>query len=151
MTLLLFDSLSPGRKKALVWIASVWLLYMGFGFLILPLLVRAVAVKQLSKQLDRSVTIQQVRLNPYTLSATIRGVLVKDKDGAPLVSWNEAYVNFQLASLFKRAWIFKEVTLAQPFVRVQMNKDYTLTFSDIVAKLSNSAAPKPRGLAKAAP
>src|ERR1044071_4768832 len=103
MSLFLFDSLSPGRKKALLWIASVWLFYTAFGFLILPLLVRAVAVTRLSKQLDRPVTIQKVRLNPYTFSATLRGVWVKDKDGEPLISWNEAYINFQLASLFHRA------------------------------------------------
>jgi hypothetical protein len=148
MSSLLFQSLSPGGRKVLLWGASVWLFYTVFGFLILPLLVRAVARKQLSTQLDRSVTIQKVRLNPFTFSATIKGLLVKDRDGEPLVSWNEAYANFQLASLFHRAWIFKEVRWSQPFVRVQMNKDYTLTFSDIVNKLSGSVASRPRGVGR---
>ncbi|MHC1765710.1 MAG: DUF748 domain-containing protein [Verrucomicrobiia bacterium] len=148
MALLLFDSLSPGRKKALVWIVSVWLFYTVVGFFIVPLVVRAVAMKHFSKQLDRPITIQKVRFNPYAFSATIRGVLVKDKDGEPLVSWNEAYANFQLASLFHRAWIFKEVRCSQPFVRVQMSKDYALTFSDIVNRLSKSGAPRPSGVGK---
>src|ERR1039458_7514831 len=110
--------------------------YTVLGFLILPPIVRLIAVKQLSAQLDRRVTIQQVRLNPYRLSATIRGLLIQDKDGAPLVSWDQAYVNLQLASLFTHAWVFKEVSLSQPFVRVRVNKDYTLNFSDIVARLT---------------
>jgi hypothetical protein len=45
-------------------------------------------------------------------------------------------VNFQLTSLFAYAWVFKEVSLSQPFVRVRVNKDYSLNFSDIIVKLS---------------
>jgi hypothetical protein len=119
-----------------VWTVAVCLFYTVFGFLILPLIVRAVAVKQLSKQLDRKVTLRQVRINPYSLKATIRGFLIKDTDGETLVSWDEVRVNFQFSSLFSKAWVFKDVTLLQPFVRVQINKDYTLNFSDIAAKFS---------------
>jgi outer membrane protein OmpA-like peptidoglycan-associated protein len=119
-----------------VWTAAVFLFYTVCGFFLLPPIVRVIAVKQLSRHLDRPVTIQKVRLNPYRLSATIRGLLVKDKDGAPLVACDQAYVNFRLASLFIHAWVFKEVSLSQPFVRVRVNKDYTLNFSDIIATLS---------------
>src|ERR1035441_7050303 len=119
-----------------VWVAAGCLCYTVLGFLLLPPIARAVAVKQLSILLDRPVAIQKVRFNPYTLSATIRGLLIKDKDGAPLVSWDEAYVNFQLGSLFTHAWTFREVRLSQPYVRVRGNKDYTLNFSEIVARLT---------------
>ena len=111
-----------------MWTAVGFLGYTVLGFFLLPPLVRVIAVKQLSKQLDRPVTIQKVRLNPYRLSATVRGLLIKDQDGAPLVSWDEVYVNFQLSSLFSHAWVFKEVSLSQPFVRVRVNPDYTLNF-----------------------
>jgi flagellar motor protein MotB len=137
------DSISRRRKKLAVWTAAVFLFYTVLGFVVLPLLVRVIAVKQLSKQLDRPVTIQRVRLNPYTFSASIRGLLVKDKDGAPLVSWDEVRVNFQLVSLFSHAWVFNEVSLSQPFVRVQVNQDYKLNFADIVDKFSQAAASKP--------
>lgn len=119
-----------------MWIAAALLFYTVVGFFLLPPIVRVIAEKQLSKHLDRPVTIRKIRLNPYRLSATILGLLIKDKDGAPLVSWDEAYVNFQLASLFTHAWAFKEVSLSQPYVRVRVNKDYTLNYSDIVARLS---------------
>ena len=125
-----------------VWVAAGFLCYTVLGFLLLPPIARAVAVKQLSILLDRPVTIQQVRLNPYTLSATIRGLLIKDKDGALLVSLDEAYVNFQLASLFTHAWTFKEVRVAQPYVRVRENKDYTLNCSDIIARFSPASPSK---------
>ncbi len=139
---------TPRRRKhkLALWILGLLLFYAILGFLILPPIVRAVAVKQLSKQLDREVSIQQVKLNPFVLSCTVRGLLIKDKDGEPFVSWDEVYVNFQLSSFFGKAWVFKEISTTRPFIRVQMNRDYTFNFSDLIAKFSTNApnaAPQP--------
>jgi hypothetical protein len=126
------------HKRLVIWTAALFLCYTLFGFFLLPPIVRVIAVKQLSKHLDRPVAIQKVLLNPYKLSATIRGLLIKDKDDAPLVSWDEVNMNFQLVSLFSHAWVFKEVSLSKPYLSVRVNKDYTLNFSDIVARLSST-------------
>src|SRR5690349_14378409 len=96
----LLDSLSPRRRRLVFWAVGLVLFYTAFGFLILPLIVRSVAVKQLSRQLRREVSIAKVKVNPYALSATIDGFLIKDKDGEPFVSWNHVYANFQFFSLF---------------------------------------------------
>ena len=98
------------------------------------------AVKQLSKQLDREVSIQKVKLNPFAFSTAIRGLLIKDKDGEPFVSWDEVYVNFQLSSFLGHPWVFKEISVTGPFARVQMNKDGTFNFSDLIAKFSPTNA-----------
>jgi uncharacterized protein DUF748 len=142
------NSISPRRKKLVVWIVAVFLFYTALGFFILPPILRVVVAKQLSKRLDRPVTIRTVRLNPFILSGSVRGFLIKDKDGTPLVSWGEVYLNFQLASLFTHAWVFKEVSLSQPFACVQVNKDYTLNFSDIVSRLSPTLPSKSRQAGK---
>jgi len=134
-----WNQLSPRRRKVVLWILGLVLFYAVMGFLILPPIVRAVAVKQLSKQLDREVSIESVKINPFVLSTTIRDLLIKDKDGQPFVSWDEVYVNFQLSSFFGHAWVFKEISTTKPFVRAQMNKDYTFNFSDIIAKFSSNA------------
>jgi len=64
-----WDSLSPRRRKLALWIFWLLFAYAILGFLILPPIIRAVAVKQLSKQLDREVSFQKVKLNPFALSA----------------------------------------------------------------------------------
>lgn len=125
-----------------MWGVGLLLFYTVFGFLILPLIVKHVAIKQLSEQLDRDVTIRQVRINPYVLSGTIRGLLVKDKDGEPFLSLEEAYANFQLSSFFGKPWVFDEIHTTQPYIRVQINKDYTFNFTDLITKFSKPA-PKP--------
>ena len=138
-------SLSPRQRKLIVWSLALWVAYTVIGFLILPPIIRSVAAHQLTKQLDREVSIQKVKLNPFALSATVRGLLIKDKDGQPFVSWDEVYVNFQLSSLFGKAWTFKEISTTRPFVRAQMNRDGTFNFSDLITKFSTNApgtAPK---------
>jgi hypothetical protein len=139
----LWNSISRRKRKLLVWALVLLLVYTAAGFLILPPIIRGVAVKQLSKQLDRGVSIRQVKLNPFTLSCTVRGLLIKDTDGGPFVSWDEVYVNFQLSSFLGRAWVFKEISASRPFIRARMNKDGTFNFSDILAKLAASAPRTP--------
>ena len=132
----IWSSITPRKRKLALWALSDCCCFTPFaGFLILPPIVRAVAVKQLSKQLDRDVSIRQVKLNPFVLSCTVRGLLIQDKDGEPFVSWDEVYVNFQLSSFFGHPWVFKEISVTRPFVRAQMNKDGTFNFSDLLAKI----------------
>ena len=110
-------SLSARQRKFVIWSLALFVGYTVIGFLILPLIIRSVAARQLAKQLDREVSIQKVKLNPFALSATVDGLLIKDKDGEPFVSWEEVYVNFQISSLFGQAWTFKEISTIKPFVR----------------------------------
>jgi hypothetical protein len=127
-----------------VWSGGLFLAYAVTGFLILPLCIRWIGARQISRQLDRQAQIKSVRVNPFVLSLSIRGLLIQDKDGQPFVSWDEFYANFQLSSFFRKPWVFKEVRLVHPFVRARMNKDYTLNFSDLVKKFSTeSGPPKP--------
>src|SRR6185312_8854540 len=121
---------------------GLFLIYTLVGFFVLPPIIRSVAVKQLTQQLGREVTIQQVKLNPFTFSGTIRGVLIKEKNGDPFLSWDEAYGDFQATSLFGHTWVFKELRTSQPFVHVQMNSDGSFNFSDILNRFSTNAMPK---------
>src|SRR6516164_3156787 len=99
----------PRRTQRLFrWIGIAVVAYTILGFIILPLIVRAVAVKRLSQELNRPVTIKSVRLNPYAFSCAINGLNIKDRDGEPFVSWDRVYVNFELVSFFGTPWVFKE-------------------------------------------
>lgn len=135
------NSGSSPKRKALLWIFWLLVVYAVVGFLILPPVVRLVAVKVLTKQLDREVSIQRVKINPFALSTTVDGFLIKEKDGTPFVSWDEVYVNFQLSSFLGRAWVFEEISVTKPYVHVQMNQNYTLNFSDLLTKFSANSAP----------
>ena len=141
MSLPLWNLLPPRRRKWAVWVVVLLALYAVIGFLVLPPIVRHVAQKQISAQLNRETTIAGVSINPFALTAAIRGLVIKDTNGQPFISWDEVYVNFQLASFFGRAWTFKEISTTKPFVRVQVNQDGSFNFSDLIAKFSTNSSP----------
>jgi len=136
-------SISRRKRKLALWALGLLLAYTVAGFFILPPIIRSVAVKQLSKQLGREVSIEQVKFNPFAFSCAVRGLLIKDRDGQPFVSLDEGYVNLQLSSFFGHAWLIKEVSVSRPFVRVLVNKDNSFNFSDILAKFATNAPPVP--------
>jgi len=129
-----------GRKWAL-WIAGILLFYGIVGSLVLPPIARHVAVAQLSKQLGRDVAIDTVRIHPFDCSVTVRGLSIKDPDGTPFLSWDTVHVNFQLLSLFGKAYTFKEISTTKPAVHVRVNADGTFNFSDILQRFSTNTAP----------
>ncbi len=141
------SSIQPSSRsgRRLKWVAGLFLFYTVFGFVILPLIVRKVAVSQLSKQLGRQVQIESLRINPFALSGSIRGLRITDPDGETLLGWKEVYGNFQLSSFFGKPWVFREVRVVGPTARFQINPDRSLNVSDLIAKFSspqtNAATP----------
>src|SRR5262249_59110322 len=91
-----------GRRRLLIVLAALLVLYTVFGFLILPLIVRRQLEKRLTAALHRQTTIARVRTNPYALSVTIDGLLVKASDGSPFLSWDRLYVNLGAWRIIRR-------------------------------------------------
>ncbi len=105
------------------------------GFFVLPPVLKSILVKQLSQNLHREVTIHQIKINPYALSATARGLMVKDR-GSPeiFVSCDEIFLNLQSLSALRLALILKEIRLTKPFIRVVRHPDMSYNFSDLIEK-----------------
>ena len=79
-------------KKILLGLAIFFALLTLVGFFVLPPIVKSVLTKQLSQNLHREVTIQKIKINPYTLSITVRGFPVKDRTGPEtFASFKEIY------------------------------------------------------------
>ncbi len=80
-------------------------------------------------------TIQKVRINPFTLSVTVTGFLIKDRaTSGPFVSLNEIFLNFEGFSVLRRALVLKEIRLKEPFIRIVRHQDYSYNFSDLLVK-----------------
>ncbi len=108
------------------------------GFLVAPPILRKVLVEKLSETLHRAVAIREVRVNPFALSVTVRGFVLNERGaGAPFVSFDELYVNAEVASLFRGGPIVKEVRLQRPYVRVVRTEANTYNFSDILEQFAS--------------
>jgi hypothetical protein len=105
------------------------------GFFIAPPVAKSIIVEKLSEALKRPVSIKQIRINPYLLTATIRGLEIREPSGSEkFASFDELYVNIDTLSIFKRALILKEIKLSGPYVRIIRNADATYNFSDLLVK-----------------
>jgi uncharacterized protein involved in outer membrane biogenesis len=122
------------HRRALVISAAAFLIVFTLvGFFVVPLILKSVLTKQLTAALHRDVTIREVRFNPFALSATIRGLAVKEPKGPEtFASLEELYVNLQASSLFRWAAVVKEARLTKPFVRVVRRPDESYNFSDLL-------------------
>jgi hypothetical protein len=136
-------------KKVLIWMA-VFLAVIGVtGFLIAPPIAKSILVEKLSQALQRPVSIQGVKINPYLFTATVRGFEIREPSGSEkFASFDELYVNIDFFSVFKRALILKEIRLTGPYVRITRNADATYNFSDLLVKF---AEPEKDPQKKAAP
>ncbi|MBZ0170277.1 MAG: DUF748 domain-containing protein [Kofleriaceae bacterium] len=120
-------------RKLLIWSGAVFAALILFAFFGLPPLMRSFLIRTLSDTLHREVTIQQITINPFTLSLTARGVAVKDRETSEtFASFDQLFVNLQGLSAFRLALILKEVRLDRPYIRIIHRQDGSYNFSDLL-------------------
>ena len=81
-------------KRAL-WVVIAFVVYLLLGFFAAPALIKWQMLKRLPITTKRQAAIRQVKVNPLTLSLTIRGLVLTEPDGHTFASWDELYINFQ--------------------------------------------------------
>jgi len=131
--------MNQNRKLKIIIIVCL-AIYSLAGFIIIPLAVKSILPEKLGKILNRKVFLKDVRLNPYTLTLSLEGLAVKEKNSdKDFVSFNRLMVNVQVASLFKMGPVIKEIKLEKPIVRIVRVSDTTFNFSDLVEKKDDAA------------
>ncbi len=135
--------LRPRGRKWLLRLSLTFAVYSLIGFFLLPPIIKWQMTKRLPVITKRQATVQQVKVNPWTLSLTVRGLALTEPDGRPFASWDELYVNFQASSLFRWAWTFKEIRLLKPFGEVILLKDGRLNFANMLEPATDAPLKPP--------
>jgi hypothetical protein len=118
-------------------VVAVLALYGALGFWVAPGIVREQIVTRVSEALDRPVTLDAVRINPYALSLTLSGFAVSERDGSPLLAFDKLHVNLSSSSLLRWAWTLSEIRLLRPRVQLVLTADGALN----LAALGPTSAP----------
>lgn len=119
-----------------LWGAGVFALVGVVGFLIAPPLVRSVAQSTLSDLMHRPVSIEGVSINPYALSAEVRGFRMQERDSdAMAASFTSLYVNVELESLFRGGVVVEELKLVEPVVSVVRLEGRRFNWSDVIDEI----------------
>jgi uncharacterized protein involved in outer membrane biogenesis len=133
-------------KRRRVWIpaalALAVALYAAAGFWWAPHLVRDAIVERGSASMGVPVSVGEVQVHPFTFEMTVRDVAVADP-AQPLLAFERLYVDFELSSLWQRAWVFETVRLNGPFARAIIRPDGSLNLADLVPESDPAAADEP--------
>jgi hypothetical protein len=136
--------LSRLKKPAIIALVSLCL-YAICGFLIAPAIIKSQIPAIVADQLGRRATVEQIRMNPFALSLTLKGFKLEEPNGETFVGFEDLYVNFQLSSLFRLTFTFGEISIIAPEAQVKVLADGSLNFSDLLSKLTQSESPQDQG------
>ncbi|MGE5305570.1 MAG: DUF748 domain-containing protein [Alphaproteobacteria bacterium] len=136
----------PRTRTIAIWIVAIFVALGVLGGLVAPPLLRSKLSSALSEKLHRAVTIEQIRINPYAMTATVRGFLMKERQSnQPAVSFEELRVNLELASLFRWGLVVKEIRLVKPYINLIRNEDRSYNYQDLIKEfMSGPSGPTPR-------
>ena len=130
-----------GRRLLLACIALV-AVYGVLGALALPLLVRKIGAERLGEKIGREVIVDEVAVNPFTLTATIKGVHVLEPDHrTAFVSFDTLFLDGSIASLRHLAPVFDAMTLEGLHINLVRDRDNHYNFSDILDRLAAETPP----------
>jgi uncharacterized protein involved in outer membrane biogenesis len=132
---------TPRARRIGWWMLGGVVAFGVIGALVAPPIAKSYLVDALSRELKREVTIESLRINPFALSATVRGFVLSDRPGPePALTFDELYVNASAASLFRMAPVLEAVRLTKPHLRITRTADGRYSFQDLVEE----AASKPK-------
>lgn len=127
----------PMVRKGLIAAGAAVLVYTLFGFLALPPILKSVLSKNLSETFHRKATIRDIRVNPFELSISVRGLAISERDGpGTWISAEEIFANLQLASVIRWGAVLSEVRLSRLYVNILRRPDGSYNFSDLIEEFS---------------
>jgi uncharacterized protein involved in outer membrane biogenesis/outer membrane protein OmpA-like peptidoglycan-associated protein len=116
-----------------VALVAAVVLFAAVGFLAVPPLVRSQLEKFVREELQRELTVGEIKLNPFDLKLEIRDVSLKDKDGSLLAAFERLLVDYEIfPALTQRAFGFREISLARPVANAVIDKAGSLNFARLI-------------------
>lgn len=127
-------------KSKILWIALIPAVLVGvyalLGYKVAPRLIRSKAIAFVNKEYGRELRIGDVKVDPFRLTVEIRDVVLPDADRSLLLGFHRLFLDFELSSLWKRTYTFKDVALEQPAVRAVIRTDGSVNLGDLKRRQS---------------
>ncbi|MCL1059149.1 DUF748 domain-containing protein [Shewanella gelidimarina] len=141
----------PRYQRLLALALTLYLIFTAILGLLIPYIAVKQVPKQLSNMLQRSVTLSDVRINPFTLKVAIDQFQIQEAktnlNSNEFVGFEKLAFEFRFwHSIFNTAFSIADVTLLAPSIhveRLEADNDLTFNFSDILDTLAQNSASMP--------
>lgn len=121
--------------KASIIAVALMIAYTLAGFFLAPYLIKRQATRFARESLKCRVVMEEVRVNPYALTLEIRNFDLKERDGSPLLAFKAFFINFEISSLWRRAWTFADVRLEDPAVNLEIQSGGRINFIELADRI----------------
>ena len=127
-------------RRIALWLAGLVALYALIGFFALPWFAKPRIEQALRDALQRPVRIESLYINPFALSARVRGLrILAAKNGEAVAGLDEAYANLSSTSLFRLVPVVDRLRIERPFLHLVRNEDRRYNFQDVIDRYVWSA------------
>jgi len=130
------------RNPWILTITAVLMLYALAGFSLVPYLVQRYVPKIAAEQIKRDASIGEVQFNPFLFTFDAHDFNLKDTDGQPVFQFGRLFVDFELESIFRRAWTFADFRLESPSLKAVVDQDGKLNLAKIAEAQPKSEEPE---------
>lgn len=120
-------------------------LYAFLGFRVAPGLVRDQAISFVRDTYGRELQLGAVTINPFKLQLDARDIAFPDADGQPMLSLRRLFVDFELSSIWRRAFVFRDVDIEAPGIRAVLRPDGAMNLADLAPPPKPGELPPPAG------
>jgi hypothetical protein len=122
-------------RKPIAIVAALFLLYLLLGFFAAPPLAKRAITSFAHDTLQRKAAVGELNVNPLALTLEMKDFALTEADGAPIAAFQRLFVNFQLSSLFRRAWTFSEIALEGFDLRADIAPDGRFNIAALLSSL----------------
>ncbi len=129
------------RRCGLPWIlgaVGLVLIYTLVGFFLVPRLIRSQLLQRLPTATHRQAEVGRVQVNPFQLTLTVSNLTLIEPDGTRFASVERVHADLMISSLWRRAWVLREVEIGQPFLHLRRHADGTLNVDNLRSSPTNT-------------
>ena len=127
--------------RSAVIVAVLIGLYAVLGFVVAPRLIRSALLKDIPQAVAATPSVGEIHINPFLMQATVDDFALAGADGATLLGFRRLFIDFQLSSLWHRAYTFASIDITAPVVNAVMAPDGRLNLLQLKPKAAPDAPP----------
>ena len=127
--------------------ALVMALYALAGFVLAPRLLRSALMEDIPKTLGVTPQVGEIHINPFLFRVEIKDFSLTAPSGDKLLGFGRLFVEFELSSIWHRAYTFGNIDIDAPWVNATVAKDGGLNLLQLRPKIpaaKPAATPAPK-------
>ncbi len=151
------DTLNASRLRAFATSrlaivgVTLLLIYTISGFLLAPWLIRQQMPSLIDKHLGAQGSVSAVRINPFLLTLEATDLAITEKNGTPVLQAGRIFVDFEVSSLLRRAWTFRQIQIDRPVINAELDSKESLNLARLLRPAQTDAAPVAQPAAESTP